>query len=58
MGLQFEVSTRKSTLAGHDAYEMLYSYLPAGLDKKKVVQETFTLVEGRVYRFWYYANEE
>ena len=58
MDPEFDLSINKSTLSGYDAYEFLYSYSAAGLDKNKVVQETFTLAKGRVYRICYYANED
>lgn len=36
---------------------MVYTYLPEGMNKKIYVREIFTLVKGKVYRIWYYAQE-
>ena len=58
IGPQLSVSINKTLLSAQDAYKIFYSYLPTGMDKKLFVQETFTQVKGKVYRIWYYANEE
>jgi len=57
MGPEFNLRKTKSKLAGRDAYEFLYSYRPQGNDKKQVVKEVFTLADGKVYKFYYYADE-
>jgi len=53
IGPQLTVSMKKTTLSGHDAYELLYSMLPEGETEYLVFQETFTVVEGTVYRLSY-----
>ena len=58
IGPKLRVSTKKSTLANHDAYEISYSYKVKELPQRLMVQETFTLVNGRVYRVIYYADED
>ena len=58
MGPKLRVSTKKSRLAKHDAYEISYSYKVKELPQRLMFQETFTLVEGKVYRVTYYADED
>ena len=58
IGPKLRVSTKKSTLANHDAYEISYSYKVKELPQRLMLQETFTLVNGRVYRVIYYADED
>lgn len=58
IGPKLRVSTKKSILAGHDAYEISYSYKVKELPQKLMVQETFTLVNGKIYRLTYYADED
>ena len=58
IGPQLRVSVKKSTLAGHDAYEISYSYKVKELSQRLMTQETFTLVDGKVYRIIYYADED
>ena len=56
IGPKLRVSTKKSRLANHDAYEISYSYKVKELPQRLMVQETFTLVNGKVYRVVYYAD--
>lgn len=58
IGPKLRVSTKKSRLANHDAYEISYSYKVKELPQRLMVQETITLVNGRVYRLTYYADED
>lgn len=58
MGPNLTVSVKKTTLAGHDAYEILYSMLPEGEAQYLVTQETFTVVDGMVYRLYYGASKD
>ena len=58
IGPELRVSVKKSRLAKHDAYEILYSSKGKEFAHRFMVQETFTLVEGRVYRLIYYADED
>ncbi|MEA3417958.1 MAG: hypothetical protein U9Q90_01070 [Campylobacterota bacterium] len=58
IGPRLRVSVKKSRLANHDAYEISYSYKAKELPQRRMVQETFTLVNGRVYRLTYYADED
>ena len=58
MGPKLRVSTKKSSLAKHDAYEISYSFKVKELPQRLMFQETFTLVEGKVYRVTYYADED
>ena len=58
IGPQLRVSVKKSFLANHDAYEISYSYKVKELPQRLMTQETFTLVNGRVYRLNYYADED
>jgi len=58
IGPKLTVSVKKTTLAGHDAYEILYSMQPKGETQYYVFQETFTVVEGRVYRLEYGATKD
>ena len=53
IGPHLSVSVKKTTLAGHDAYEILYSMKPKGETQYYATQETFTVVEGKVYRLYY-----
>ena len=57
IGPKLRVSTKKSRLAKHDAYEISYSYKVKELPQRLMVKETFTLVDGKVYRVTYYADE-
>jgi len=57
IGPKLNISINKSTLSSYPAYEMIYTYLPEGMNKKIYVRETSTLVKGKVYRIWYYAQE-
>lgn len=57
MGPEFNLRKTKSKLASQDAYEFLYSYRPQGNELKQVVKEVFTLADGKVYKFYYYADE-
>ena len=58
IGPKLRVSTKRSRLAKHDAYEISYSYKVKELPQRLMVQETFTLVNGKVYRVIYYADED
>ncbi len=58
IGPKLRVSVKKSRLAKHDAYEISYSFKAKELPQRLMVQETFTLVDGRVYRLTYYADED
>jgi len=58
MGPKLRVSTKKSRLAKHDAYEISYSFKVKELPQRLMFQETFTLVEGKMYRVTYYADED
>ena len=58
IGPKLRVSTKKSRLAEHDAYEISYSYKVKELSQRLMTQETFTLVNRRVYRLTYYADAE
>ena len=58
IGPKLRVSTKKSSLAKHDAYEISYSYKVKELAQRLMVQETFTLVDGKMYRIIYYADED
>ena len=59
-GSRLNFSINKSELSKQKAYEIFYTFfssLPEETNKKIFVQETFTLVKGRVYRIAYYANK-
>ena len=56
-GPQLTVSINKSELSKQKAYEIFYTFLPVGKNKKTFVQQTFTLVKGRVYHLQYYADK-
>ena len=58
IGPKLRVSSKKSRLANHDAYEILYSYKVKGISQRQKVQETFTLLSSKVYRIIYYADED
>ena len=58
IGPKLRVSTKKSRLANHDAYEISYSYKVKELPQRLMVQETFTLVNGKVYRLVYYSDAD
>lgn len=58
IGPKLTVSVRKTMLAGHDAYEILYSMLPEGQTQYIVYQETFTVVDGMVYRLYYGTTKD
>ena len=58
IGPKLRVSVKKSTLAKHDAYEISYSSKVKELPQRLMTQETFTLVDGKVYRIIYYADED
>lgn len=58
IGPKLRVSTKKSRLANHDAYEITYSYKAKELPQRLMVQETFTLVDSKVYRLTYYADKD
>ena len=58
IGPKLRITTKKSRLANHDAYEISYSYKDKDLSQRPVTQETFTLVNGKVYRIIYYADED
>ena len=58
IGQKLTVSINKSTLSSYQAYEMVYTYLPEGMNKKIYVQETFSLVKGKIYQIQYYAQED
>ena len=58
IGPKLRVSVKKSSLANHDAYEISYSYKVKELPQRLMVQETFTLLDGKVYRIIYYADED
>jgi hypothetical protein len=58
IGPKLRVSTKKSRLAKHDAYEISYSYKAKDLPQRLMVQETFTLVDAKVYRIIYYADAD
>jgi len=58
VGPQFRKSVKKSKLAGYDAYEISFSYKIKEFPQRLMVQETFTLVNGKVYRVLYYADED
>jgi len=57
IGPELESSIQKSSLAGDDAYELRYSYKPAGDDRKWFVREIFTVVDGNVYRIQSYTRD-
>ncbi len=57
IGPKLTVSVKKTMLAGHDAYEILYSMLPEGQAQYLVFKETFTVVDGRVYKLYYGASK-
>ena len=59
-GSRLNFSINKSELSKQKAYEIFYTFfssLPEETNKKIFVQETFTLLKGRVYRIEYYANK-
>jgi len=58
IGPQLSVSTRKTRLAKHDAYEISYSYKVKEITQRLMFQETFTLVDGKVYRIIYYSYKD
>lgn len=58
IGPELHVSVKKSSLANHNTYEIFYSYLVRGNSQRTFVQETFTLVDGKIYQIQYYAYED
>ena len=58
IGPELRVSTKKSSLANHNAYEISYSYLVKGDSQRTLVQETFTLIDGKIYQIQYYVKED
>ncbi len=58
IGPKLDRSISESSLAGSDAYEIRYSYLPQGEQESWFVRETLTVVDGKVYRIESYTSDD
>ena len=54
IGPELTVMDKKTSLSGHDAYQIFYSYRPKGMKHKLFTQITYTMLKGKIYLLsWY-----